>query len=255
MMNFLRKYQVHILGGLLAFFLLYIALGFGTSFFVKGSPNDTIVEVDGEKIPLRKFWGRYNRSLDTTRPLDDAGRQQKRDETVRDLVQSVVFKREVDRYGISVPDPQVAVSLTQIPAFQSSGNFDPQRYMQVLQSQLRTTPQEFEEEQRLSIGFFKLRWMIQSAVKVTDQEMEVSGGYPDFAKANRTEVSDVSDPKTGKVTGHKKRERTEAEVRELYRKKLWDEKVLYSFNQWLNQIGQKLRVKTHFDVLESGSQG
>ena len=56
MMNFLRKYQVHILAGLLAFFLIYIALGFGSSFFVQGSPNDTLVEVDGTKIPVRAYW-------------------------------------------------------------------------------------------------------------------------------------------------------------------------------------------------------
>ncbi len=255
MMNFLRKYQVHILAGLLAFFLIYIALGFGSSFFVKGSPNDTIVEVDGEKIPLRTYWSHYNRSLDTTKPLDEAGRNQKRDETIRDLVQNAVFKKEVDRYGIRVPDQQVAISLTQVPAFQTEGKFDPQRYMQVIQSQLRITPQEFEEEQRLSIAFYKLRWMMQSAVKVTDKEMELSGQYPAFAKVSQVEETEVRDPKTGKVTGHKKRQRTEVEIRELFRKKLWEEKTYYGFNQWLTQIGQKLRVKTHFDVLENGAQG
>ena len=67
--------------------------------------------------------------------------------------------------------------------------------MQVIQSQLKTTPQEFEEEQRLSIGFFKLRWLIQSTIKVTDKEMELSGGYPDFAKANQVEDTEVHDPK------------------------------------------------------------
>lgn len=254
MMNFFRKYQVHILSGLLAFFVLYIALGFGSSFFVRGSPNDTLVDVDGVKIPLRTYWSRYNRSLDTTKPLDEAGRAQKRDETVRDLVQSVVFKREVEHYGIQTPDTQVAISLTQVPAFQSNGKFDPQRYMQVVQSQLRMTPREFEEEQRLSVGFYKLRWMMQSIIRVTDKEMELAGGYADFAKANRIEETEVKDEKTSKVTGHKKRPRSEAEIRELYRKKLWDEKTLFCFNQWLTQIGQKLRVKTHFEVLE-GSGG
>ncbi len=255
MMDFLRKYQVHILAGLLAFFLIYIALGFGTSFFVKGSPNDTIVDVDGEKVPLHTYWSHYNRSIETTKPLDEAGRNQKRDETIRDLVQGVVFKKEVAHYGIRVPDQQVAISLTQIPAFQTNGRFNPQQYMQVIQSQLKTTPQEFEEEQRLSIGFFKLRWLIQSAIKVTDREMELSGQYPEFAKANQIEDTEVKDEKTGKVTGHKKRQRSEAEIRELFRKKLWDEKTLFCFNQWLTQIGQKLRVKPHLDVLESGSQG
>ncbi len=254
MMNFLRKYQVHVLVGLLAFFLVYIALGFGSSFFVRGSPNDTIVEVDGTKIPLRAYWSRYNRSLDTTKPLDEAGRAQKREETVRDLVQSEVFKREVRRFGVQTPDAQVAISLTQVPAFQNNGKFDPQRYMQVVQSQLRTTPAEFEEEQRLSVGFYKLRWMIQSVIKVTDKEMELAGGYLEFAKANRVEEAEVRDEKTGKVTGHKKRQRTEAEIRELFRKRLWDEKTIFCFNQWLTQLGQRIRVKTHFDVLE-GSGG
>lgn len=220
MMNFLRKYQMHVLAGLLAFFLIYIALGFGTSFFVKGSPNDTIVEVDGEKVPLHRFWSLYNRALDQSKPLDKAGRDQKRDEAIRDLVQAVVFKREVGRFGILVPDQQVAVSLTQIPAFQSEGHFRPQLYIQALQTQLKMSPQDFEEEQRLSIGFFKLRWLIQSAIKVTDQEMAFSGQRPD---------------KGGP---------------EALRKKLWDEKTTFCFNQWLTQIGQKLHVKPHLDVLE-----
>jgi hypothetical protein len=254
MMNFLRKYQVHILAGLLAFFLIYIALGFGSSFFGRGAPNDTLVEVDGTKIPVRAYWSRYNRSLDTTKPLDDAGRAQKRDETVRDLVQAEVFKREVQRYGVKTPDSQVAISLTQVPAFQTNGKFDPQRYMQVIQSQLRMTPAEFEEEQRLSVGFYKLRWMIQSVIKITDKEMEMSLGYPEFAQANRVEETDIRDEKTGKVTGHKKRQRSDAEIHELFRKRLWDEKTLFCFNQWLTQLGQKLRVKTHFENLE-GSGG
>ena len=58
-MDFLRKYQGHFLAGLLAFFLIYIALGFGSSFFAKGSPNDTALEVEGVKIPLRKFMLHY----------------------------------------------------------------------------------------------------------------------------------------------------------------------------------------------------
>jgi peptidyl-prolyl cis-trans isomerase D len=250
MMNFLRKYQMHILAGLLAFFLIYIALGFGTSFFVKGSPNDSIVDVDGEKVPLRLFWSRYNRVLDQSKPLDKAGRDQKRDEAIRDLVQAVVFRREVERFGVRVPDQQVAVSLTQIPAFQSQGRFNPQLYMQVLQSQLKMDPRDFEEEQRLSIGFFKLRWLISSAIRVTDKEMELNGQYPEFAKLNRIEETETHDEKTGKVTGHKKRQRTDAEIRELFRKKLVDEKTLFCFNQWLTGVGQKLRVKPHLDLLE-----
>jgi len=156
----------------------------------------------------------------------------------------------VERFGIHVPDQQVAVSITQIPAFQRQGRFDPQIYMQALQSQVKMDPRDFEEEQRLSIGFFKLRWLISSAIKVTDKELELSGQYPEFAKLSRVEETETHDEKTGKVTGHKKRVRTEGEIRELFRKKLSDEKDLFCINQWLTQVGQKLRVKPHLDLLE-----
>ncbi len=241
MMNFLRKFQMHILAGILAFFLISIVMNFGGSFFVKGSPNDTVVEVNGVNVPLRKYWSYYYRSLDPNKAMDEAARVQKRDETIRDLVQSVIFAKEVERYGIHVPDVQVAISLTQFPAFQTEGKFDPRKYMQVLQSQVRTSPQDFEEEQRTSIGFYKLRWLISSSIKITDREIEQAGGYAEFAKANAVD--------------EKKKRRTEAELRELYRNKLWNDATMYSFNQWLNQLGQSMRVKPHLDVLEGRAQG
>jgi peptidyl-prolyl cis-trans isomerase D len=234
-MNFLRKYKIHILFSLLAFFLLSIVFQFGSSFFLKGSPNDTIVEVNGKNVPLHKYWSYYNRSVDASRPLDAAAQAQKRDEVIRDLVQSVIFSNEIKRYKIHVPDTQVAVSLTQIPQFQTEGRFDPNRYMQLVRSQLRTTPQEFEEDQRMSIGFFKLRWLIQSVVKVTNQELQMAEGYPEFAKANLLDG---------------KRKRTESEIQEMFRAKVWNDKVMFSFNQWLAQLGKDLNVKTHLDVLE-----
>ena len=94
---------------------------------------------------------------------------------MRDLVQSYVFsQQESDRFGIKVPDAQVAISLAQVQqAFQEKGQFSPRLYGQALQYELHLTPQEFEEEQRRSIAFYKLRWLIQSCIKVTDKEFEM----------------------------------------------------------------------------------
>jgi len=58
--------------------------------------------------------------------------------------------------------------------------------------------------------------------------------------------------KTGKVTGHKNRARPDSEIRELYRRKLWEEKGLFCFNEWQTQLGRGLRVKGHLDALEGG---
>ncbi len=217
-MNFLRKHQAQILYGLLAFFLVYIALGFGSSFFVKGSPNDSIAEVDGRSIPLRMFWSHYQRSLESLppgTPLDEAAKKQRQNEALRDLIQGAIFEKESDRYGIEVPDEQVAISLVNIPQLQTKGRFDPQLYVKALQ-QMKTTPQDFEEEQRRSIAFFKLRYLVQSAVKMTDKEWEMA------QVLSKTSTHD----------------------------QLWQERALFVLNQWFNQLGQRVRVKTHLEILQ-----
>ncbi len=227
-------------------FLIYLGLGAGSGFFAKGGPTDAVVEVDGEKVPLHLFYSRYSRALDQIKPgtvLDQAGRAQKRDETIRDLVQGVVFTKQARKYGIHVPDQQVINSLAQVPAFQEKGAFSPQAYGRALQHQLRATPQEFEEEQRASIAFFKLRYLIQSTVKVTDKELEMAFAQrgAEFAKTNEFETDDK---------GKKLKRRTPEQMKAVFRDQLLQEKTMWAFNQWFAQIGQKTRVKTHLDLIE-----
>ena len=234
MTDFLRKYQIHILSGLLAFFLIYIALGFGGSFFTSGAPTDAVAEVDGAKIPLRLFYARYSRALDQIKPgttLDEAGRTQKRDEVLRDLIQGVVFDKQAKRYGIQVPDQQVISSLAQVPAFQEKGVFSPQLYGRALQYQLKSTPEDFEEEQRGAIAFFKLRYLIQSSVKVTDKEVDMARAY----------AQSIKNPDAKK---------TFADLHD----QLWQEKTIWTFNQWFGQIGQKIKVKPHLDLIQGVTQ-
>jgi len=233
MMKFLRKYQYHIFLFTTIVFLLGTFVGFGGYFFTpKGGPNDSIAEVDGTKIPLRLFNSRYERALNNIKPgttLDDNARKQIREESLRDLVQSVVFDEQAKHYGIVVPDEQVVNSLAQVPAFQDKGHFSPDLYGRALAYQLKTTPQDFEEEQRTSIAFFKLRWLIQSCVKVTDKEADMARSF-----AIATKSPDAKkDPAA-------------------FRDQLWQQKMLFCFNQWFTQIGQRVHVKTHLDILEGG---
>ena len=75
----------------------------------------------GKKSRCGNFWSHYNRAIDQSKPLDKAGRNQKRDETIRDLVQSVVFQTRDKRYGIRVPDQQVAVTPHSDPRLSEQG--------------------------------------------------------------------------------------------------------------------------------------
>jgi peptidyl-prolyl cis-trans isomerase D len=228
MMDFLRKYQLYIFSFLMVFFLLSMVIGFGSYSFINPT-GDSIAEVNGKKIPLRIFYSHYNRVVESRGPstLDQAARQQIQQETVRDLIQAEVFAEQAKQFGIHVPDQQVIISLTQIPAFQENGQFNPQLYIQALQSTLRLTPKDFEEEQRKSIAFFKLRWLMQSAIKLTDHEYAIDAQVKSQGKA----------PKNDKE-------------KEALRTQMLQEKMLYSLNQWYSRIGNTLKVKTHLDVLE-----
>lgn len=232
-MTFLRKYQYQIFIATTVVFLLGTFAGFGGYFFgPKGGPNDSIAEVDGEKVPLRRFDIQYQRALANVQPgtkLDAAARNQKRDEALRDVIQQIVFDREAKKYNIRVTDQQVAATIANSQGFQTNGQFDPQRYMSMLQSQ-RLTPTEFESEERSAIAFSKLRWLLQSVIRVTDKEAEMA-----WADAHK-----------GKMDGY-------AKEKAAFHDKLWQEKVVFTFNQWFGQIGQKTKVKTHLEVLQGGA--
>jgi len=249
-MDFLRKHQTVILWGLLVFFLLSIAIGFGGNFMIKNSPTDAIATVDGDDISIRKFNLHYERAMAQAKPdavMDKAAIQQKQQEVLRDLIQAQVFQKQSRLYGIQVPDAQVVNSIMSIPQFHNDkGAFDPQLYARFLQYQARASAGDFEEEQRQSIAFFKLRYMIQSCVKVTDNEFnrEYALHGAEFAKANAIETS---------ADGKTKHARTPEQLRALFRQKMIEDKSLWALNQWFTQIGQKLRVKTYLDRLQGGS--
>jgi len=244
-MNFLRKYRIQILSAVLGFFLLSIVLGFGSSFFVKGAPNDAIAKVDGETITIRQFLIHYTRAADRVKPgstIEAPVRQQLMQETLRSLIQQMVFKRESERYGIRVPDAQVVNSLGQMFRNPQTNAFDTQAYSRFLQAQAHTGPKDFEEEQRQSIAFFKLRWLIQSSQHLSDWEWQQAWADrgAEFTKQNSFEMQD----------GKKKKQRTVQEIQTLFKQQLIDEKNNWILNQWFTQIGQTLKVKTYFERVE-----
>jgi len=246
MMTFFQKHKLNFIRATVVIFILGTFLGFGAYFFTPGSPTDTIVSVDGVKIPLHKVLSHYQRALNQVQPgvvLDDAGRNQKRDEVIRDLVTTVAYNKEAKKYGIVVPDLQVRNSLVQIPAFQQNGQFSLEAYGRALAYQLKVSPQEFEEEQRSSIAFFKLRWLIQSTLRVSDDELALALAVrgPAFIKAFEFAEDEKS---------KKKIRRTPAEMREMARQRLLEEKTLFVFNQWLTQVGSQLSVKTYLDRMK-----
>lgn len=228
-MNFLRKYQILIFSMTLGVFFVGMFVGFGGYLFTS-KPPDAIAEVNKTPIPSRLFFSHYQRALaqasEAGGKMDEKVRAQKRDEVLRDLIQQEVFSQEADRLGIAVPDDQVAQVLAGIPAFQKDGRFDPQAYVDVLRFRLKSTPQDFEGEQRKQIAFFKLRWLVQSVIQVTDQELALA-----YAQ-RKGSLQDIEKEKAA------------------FRDTLRQEKVLAIFNEWFQDLARRTTVKTHLELVE-----
>jgi hypothetical protein len=245
MMDFFRKHRTKFFVSIGIIFVLGAFGGFGGYFLAPkgGSPNDTIAEVNGQKISLGLFQIHLNRALNGLPPgaaADKNTRKQKEQEALRDLVQGAVVDQEAKRYGIFVPDQQVVSALMQNPNFQEKGSFSPALYQRVLQYQLKMNPRDFEEEQAQAIALFRLRWLFDSVTKTTPKEadmmFQVEGeNYQKSWKANHPK--DAPKPET---------------VRNDFTKQLHDMASVWALNQWFNQAVQRSKIKTHLEILEGG---
>jgi hypothetical protein len=243
MMKFFRKFQVHFIIAILGFFVLSIAVGFGTGMLDQASPLDAVAEVDlgrrTDEIPVYVFLSRYNRAMaqvPSGTPVDKSFQDAKRQEVMQELVQDSVFADQSRKLGIHVPDRQVVSSLAQVPLFQENGAFSPQAYGRALQYQLHTTPKEFEEEQRNAIARFKLNWLIRSCIKMTDAEY-------DMAYAVRG----------AEIERELKKDRKPAELANLkdqVREQLLQQKIVSAFELWFRQLGERIKVTPHLERLQ-----
>jgi hypothetical protein len=98
MMNFLRKNMQVIFYITLGGFFAGIFVGFGGYFFGGGATQGLAAEVNGQKIPMRRYNQLLTRTLDNLRsqkvePTDEMTRQKKH-EVMQDLIQEEVFWQE-----------------------------------------------------------------------------------------------------------------------------------------------------------------
>ena len=224
MMDFLRKHTRTIFIITIIGFLAGIFIGFGSYFMGKGTPADAVAKINGVRIPLKKYQSLYTRVMDNLREsntdITDQVVQQKRQQVIQDLIQEEVFWQEAAKYGILVTDKELAATIQSFPAFQKDGRFDQQVYFQILLYRLRMTPQEFEESQRRRIAMFKLRDIVISGLKITEQELQF-----EYFMEHRGNM--------------KKYEKDRGE----FLKKLQNEKTLALLNDWYRTLSSSIKVQ------------
>jgi peptidyl-prolyl cis-trans isomerase D len=231
MMNFLRKHMRIIFLITIIGFLAGAFIGFGGYLFGSKSSADAVLEINGTKVPYRKYVSLLNRTIENLRrenkDVSESSVNQIKQEVIQDLIQEEVFWQESKKYGITVSDAELAADIQHYPAFQREGRFDRNAYFQVLYQVLKTTPREFEESRRKQIASMKLRQLIGSSVKISEPELQL-----EYARTHG-----------GKMTGFEK-ERT------AFLDKLRQEKVMLVFNEWFKALNQTVKIQVHLNEIE-----
>ena len=177
MMNWLRKnmrivFTITIIG-----FFAGIFVGFGGYFFSDNKFSNSVANVNGHEVSMRKFNLLYNRAFEDLRKnnteINDETVKAVRQQTIDELVREEVFYQESQKFGIIVTDKEVAANIQQYQAFQQDGRFNQGVYFQIIAYQLKMTPAEFEESQRRQIAIAKMRNLIAAGVKITEPELQV----------------------------------------------------------------------------------
>ena len=226
MMNFVRKN--------VRTFLWCIAIAFiGGVFLWNFSTQrlvDCVVKVNRSKISYTSFldsvnvrirnW--YDQNPETE--LSDDQRKEIKSEVLNSLIQEELLLQEAKKYRIYVSQSEVINIIRSLPQFQREGKFDPQLYFYILQNYFRTEPAVYEAYLRRVIINQKMRDLIISNVKVTDQEVK--------DEYERRKIKEK-----------------EEDFKESF---LQEKKVLF-YRQWLLSLYQKAKIINNLDKIEKSS--
>ena len=197
--------------------------GFGRG----GFDINTVAKVNGKKIPYEKFRRQvYQRMQERRMDNEDKEitegeiKEIKRD-VLGSLIQEELICQEAKRYGIKISDSEIINTIHSLPQFQKDGKFHPGLYIQVLRYSLKTEPEKYEEGIKRFLLSQRLRQLILSGIKITEQEID---------------------------NGYEKKGLVEAkEEREEFKQKLLNEKRSILFRQWLVGLYQKVKIVSYLE--------
>ncbi|MGQ0503764.1 MAG: peptidylprolyl isomerase [Myxococcaceae bacterium] len=173
-----------------------ISFGPGSSGFqgkTKAQKPTNAATVNGKDIPYKDFQTEFSNQLTYIKMQqrsfnEQLARQMGIDRQVLErLVYGELLAQEAEKRGISTPDSEVRDLLHKNSDFQKDGQFDVERYRQVIRDYYRKTDVEYEEDLRRRIAGNKLLTIVENAAVVSDDEVKARF----FREGNKAEATFV----------------------------------------------------------------
>jgi peptidyl-prolyl cis-trans isomerase D len=111
------------------------------------------------------YQDRFNAALEKQLNLPQQALQQ--------LVEEQLLVQQAAELGLSVAKSELIASIAQFDAFQVNGQFNRQRYLEVLNYQ-RMTPEQFEAAQRRQLLTEKVRQRLQQGASVEEEDLKAA---------------------------------------------------------------------------------
>jgi peptidyl-prolyl cis-trans isomerase D len=157
-----------------AIVIVFVFWGVGSFRAQKGG---RVATVNGDQITADEYRDTYNNLMEQLRArfgnkLDEKMIKtlQVKRQALNRLINNRLLVQEAKKLKFRVSEKELADAILHIPAFQRSGVFDKYLYKNVL-DRLRMTPESFEAAQKNQMLIDKLRTLVTSNAKVSNQEV------------------------------------------------------------------------------------
>jgi hypothetical protein len=158
-------------------FFAGIFVGFGSYLFGNAASLDTVVSINGSKIPLKLYNTIYSNALVQAQNASTGTATQEqiaqiKSRTLESLVQDELFYQQSNKYKIIVSDTELQNNIVNSPMFSENGVFNPRIYYAFLNN-INFLPAEYEELMRKQIAIQKMKNLLISSVKITNSEFNL----------------------------------------------------------------------------------
>ena len=178
MLSTLRRNSKHwLVTAIIAVVIVGLGFFFGTSNRDSAMGVGWAAKVDGETIKMGEFLNRYRAVVENYRAKLGPNFDEKlleqlniRSYILKNIVDEKLAAKEAIVNGLGISDEQLRDNIQQYPAFQKDGAFSMEYYKQLL-SYNRIKPAEFERMQREEMLRQKLKMLVYSSSKASDEEI------------------------------------------------------------------------------------
>lgn len=178
MLDTLRKNSKHwMVTAIIAVVIVGLAFFFGYSSREAARGISWAAKIDGETIKMGEFLNRYRAVVENYRAKLGPNFDEKmldsmnvRPYILKGIVEEKIASKEAIANGLGVSDDELRDNIRNYPAFQKNGAFSMEYYKNLL-SYNRVKPSEFERLQREEMLRQKLKMLVYTSAKASDDEV------------------------------------------------------------------------------------